>query len=122
MAITDFYIKRGDSTESVVIACTKSDGVTPISEDIADATVEFHMMSATGTVLIAHGVGRVQDPTTKQVAYDWALDGSDTATASDAAAPHQAEFQVTLANSRVMTFPNFGNLNIHIYPDIRSEP
>lgn len=121
-----FYIKRGDTAEPIIITCQYSDG-TPIDEDLTGADVEFHMMTFDGDIIVAAGQGYVLpipddwpvDQPFKRVGYQWADDGSDTALASQPEHPHQAEFQVTLTPSgRVLTFPNFGNIPVVIYPSI----
>jgi hypothetical protein len=98
-----------------MITCEYDDG-SPIQEDITGATVEFHMMTGLGVVLIANGAGTIVDAAAKQVGYQW--QPGDTDTASSEAIPHQAEFEVTLTNGLVMTFPNASNILVHIYPDI----
>lgn len=114
--LTDFYWKRHDTAEPIVIRCLQADGATSIVEDLTGAEVEFHMMSADGTVLVPAGVGEVTDAAAKEIAYQ--PQPGDTDIASTEAAPHEAEFQVTLSDGRVMTFPNYGNLHVHVYPDI----
>jgi hypothetical protein len=114
--LTDFYWKRHDTAEPIVIRCLQADGTTPIVEDLTGAEVEFHMMSADATVLVPAGAGEVIDAAGKVIGYQPVAGDTDVASTADA--PHEAEFQVTLADGRVMTFPNFGNLSVHIYPDI----
>lgn len=126
--LTDFWIKQGDSAEAIQATCAYADG-SVIEEDLTNATVEFHMMTYKSVILIPAGVGFVvpKPPTWdeelqgpfKRVGYQWEIDGSTTAVVGFDKQAHAAEFQVTLKPSnRVMTFPNFGYLKVHIWPQI----
>jgi hypothetical protein len=116
MAGLDFYIKQNDTAEAITITATYDDG-TLISEDLTSATVRFHMKRSDGTVVIANGSASVIDATNKVLSYQWQT--GDTATASPSTqTPHQAEFQITLNDGRILTVPNTTNINIHVFPEI----
>lgn len=114
--ISDFYIKQNDTADAIIVTLAYDDG-TPIAQDITGCVVKFHMKNSSGTLLVASGTGFIQgDPANKQVGYQWA--SPDTATASAAATPHEAEFQITYSDARIETFPNTRNIFVHIFPEI----
>lgn len=109
--LTDFYIKRRDTARPVVIDCLEDDGVTIVSEDFAAATVEFHMQTETAVFI---GDGEVVDVDQRRLGYQW-QDSSET---DHPEGTYDAEFQVTLEDGTVLTFPNASNLHIHIMDDL----
>lgn len=119
--LTDFYIKEGDTAEAIVIRAEYDDG-TPLQEDLTGADVEVHMRTAAGAILIAAGAGTIADdpdnPTgPKLIGYQWVV--GDTATpAPSINTPHELEFQLTLADGRVLTIPNSFNIRVHMFPEI----
>jgi len=128
MALSDFFWKRNDTAESVVIEAVYADG-SPVQEDFDGATVKFHMATSNGTTVLIPQDGVAGSGDAELITnYDadagtparlgfQPIDG-DTATASTPDAPHIAEFEVTLADGRILTFPNASNLLVHIFPDI----
>lgn len=120
--LTDFYIKQGDTAEAIIIVAEYDDG-TPIPRDEIDgADVEVHMKSNGGTIIIAAGAGELADdpdnPTgPKLIGYQWQPGDTDDATPGPSQ-PNELEFQLTLADARVLTIPNASNIRVHVYPQI----
>jgi len=109
--LTDFFIKRRDTARPVVIDCLEDDGITIVTEDFTGATVEFHMQTG-GVVFV--GEGTVVDFDLRRLGYQW----QDPGETDHPEGVYPAEFEVTLEDGRVMTFPNAGNLSIHITEDL----
>jgi len=113
--LSDFYAKQNDTAEAISVAAVYDDG-SLISEDLTGATVSFHMRSAAGTLLVANGTATVADVANKILTYQW-LTG-ELGSASPGNSPHQAEFQITLNDGRILTVPNSSNINVHVFPEI----
>lgn len=114
--LSDFYLKQNDTAEPITVAAVYDDG-SLISEDLTGATVRFHMKSAAGVTLVANGTATIPDIANKLLQYQWQT--GDTGSASPSVnAPHQAEFQITLSDGRIMTVPNSSNINIHVFPEL----
>jgi hypothetical protein len=110
--LTDFWIKRRDTARPVVIDCLEDDEQTPVEEDFTGATVEFHMDVPGATVLV--GDATIVDYDLRRLGYQW----QDETETDHPAGEYAAEFEVTLEDGRVMTFPNDRNLTIHITEDL----
>ena len=103
MALTDFHIKKNDTSEIIAMQLEYADG-SLINGDLTGASVYFSMMTNAGTVLVDNATAVILDAAQKTVGYEWA--GSDTATVSPVATPHLAEFKVVFADGAQETFPN----------------
>lgn len=121
--LTDFYIKQGDTAEAIVIRAEYDNG-DPILEDLTGADVEVHMKSSAGTLLIAAGVGSVTDDPDNPdpaapmlIGYQWQTGDTDVASPT-VNQPHELEFQLTLADGRILTVPNATNIRVHVMEQI----
>ena len=112
-ALTDFYIKQHDTREPVVAICQDANG-NAINLTTA-STVKFNMKNGAGTLIVNDSTHTsIVTPASGIIQYQW--QAADTATAGD----YTAEFQVTFADGRILTFPNTGNFNVHITADLGS--
>lgn len=102
-----FYLKRGDSSPSLVYA------LTPASVVLTGATVRFNMRLAGGATKVSRAAAVVVTATgTPTVRYDWNAADVDTA------GFYEAEFEVTYAGGAVETFPNSDFIRVQIAGDI----
>lgn len=104
-----FQIKRGDTSPSILATLTDAGGA-PVN--LTGATVRFHMRPASAPTATVDAAAVIVNPSAGTVRYDW--QSGDTATAGW----HEAEWEVTYADSAVETFPNAGAQVIRIDPDI----
>lgn len=105
----DFWMKQGDTGPVLRRQMVDADGE-PV--DLTGATdVEFHMRAEGGTVAT---INAAADPDPDQgtypgyIEYQW-VDGD-----TDTAGVFEAEFQATLSDGTIVTFPNRGYLIGHI--------
>lgn len=124
--IEDFYLKRNDTREPIEVTAEEEDENGVMQPIILpnSTTVEFHMVQAAtneftgqpmpnpGAVKIAAGVGYLVPSTGGGIGYQWT--GPDT----NLAGTFLAEFQLTFADGRILTFPNNDNITVHIRPDL----
>lgn len=103
-----FYIKQNDS--SPIIRATLK-GAGGASLNLSAATVSFRMQRSSGDTIV-QGVAQIFDPAEGTVQYEWAA--GDTSVAGS----YLAEFEVTYADGKVETFPNLGNIQVNIAPEL----
>lgn len=103
--MSKFYIKQNDTSPAIEITDTSLVG------NLVGATAVFNMRDASGTVKISRGAATTDD-TTGKLTYAWAAGDTDTAGAFN------AEFEVTYADTKVETFPNFEYTEVIITDDI----
>jgi hypothetical protein len=102
-----FYLKRGDTSPSLVYA------LTPTGVVLTGATVRFNMRLAGGAVKVSRAAAVIVTETgTPTVRYDWQAANVDTA------GFYEAEFEVTYAGGAVETFPNADFIAVQIGGDI----
>ena len=106
--MTASKIKQNDTAPSLSVTLAQ-DGVVV---DLTGATVLFYMKDEVNNVLLADGTAVVTGATLGTVRYDWLA--SDTALAGC----FPAEFEVTLSDGKVESFPNDNNLTIIITEDL----
>lgn len=108
MSNTPFYIKKGDTSPSLLVSLTPSD------VDITGATVVFNLRQrGSAAAKVDRAATVIVSPSgPAQLRYDW--DAADT----DTADIFEGEFEVTRADGSVETFPNDSNLSVIISGDI----
>lgn len=104
----DFTIKRGDTGPPLNRTLYGQDGAV---QDLTGATVVFNMAKGS-TVVVSHATCTVVDATLGTVRYAW--QANDTATKGT----YKAEFQATLGDGTVVSFPDNGNFNVVIYEQV----
>ena len=108
MARREFELKRNDTSRPIKFYPKAN----PAS-DFTGASVVFNMASPGGCAKVDRGVGLISvDTGGTFFLYEWTA--SDTDTAGD----FDAEFEVTLSDGKVETYPNFRNLTISILEDL----
>lgn len=106
--MANFKIKQHDTAPVLAVTLAQDDVIV----DLTGAVVMFHMKDQfSGTVLV-NGTATVTGATLGTVEYEW--QAADTALAG----AYPAEFEATLANGKVETFPNDSNLTIIITEDL----
>lgn len=104
---TTFTIKRNDTAPPIEATLSDADGVV----DLSGGSVEFHMRSQRdGTLKVERAASVVSGPA-GTVRYDWLAADTDTD------GVYAGEFEATLSDGRVVTFPNTGNISITITAD-----
>lgn len=108
MSNAPFYIKKGDTSPSLLVSLTPSD------VDITGATVVFNLRArGSAATKVDRAAAVIVSPSgPAQLRYDWLA--GDTDTAGD----YEAEFEVTRGDGSIETFPNDGNIEIRITGDI----
>jgi hypothetical protein len=99
--MTDYWFKQSDTAPAIVAALLDGNG-NPVS--LVGATVRFHMMDQSGTVIITANatVDPDQINNTGHVSYSWQT--TDLASTG----VYLAEWEVTFLNGKKETFPNNG--------------
>jgi hypothetical protein len=105
-----FYIKQND-TASFLTRDLKDAFGSPVN--VTGATVVFSMrekpagtvkVDAQAAVVVAAGTGRVR--------YEWTAANTNTAN------EYEGEFQVTYADGKIQSFPNYGHIPIIVTDDV----
>lgn len=112
----DFFIKRGDTSSSILSTLENSGGT---AVDIQSATIRFMLAPLAGGTLAVDaaavnaqvGAGTV-DGSRGNVIFNW---GTHAGTAGW----YLGEWEVTYAGGSVQTFPNSGYLSVYIREDLR---
>lgn len=104
----DFYIKQNDSSP-VIRATLRGAGNTTLN--LSAATVNFRMQKSSGDNVV-QGSAEIFDPAEGTVQYIW--QSGDTSVSGT----YLAEFEVTYADGKVETFPNLGNIQVNIKPEL----
>ena len=112
MSAKTFYIKLGDRLPS--LGCTLLDD-TGTAQDVPGATVKFAVRRKGVPVTLLDASATVVTAASGIVRYDWAV--GDTGTLLGVG-NFEGEFQVTLANGKVGTFPGDGYIPIVVTRDI----
>jgi hypothetical protein len=84
----------------------------PTSFSLAGATVVMNMVDSKGVVKVSRGPVIVVDADEKRVKYEWGAGETDTPD------EYRIEFEVTLADGKIITFPNPGFIHLLIVKDI----
>lgn len=108
MTKTTFEMVKGDLKPSVLATLKYSDGTVV---DLTGCTAKFHMKKG-ATVKVNAAATIVAPATSGQVRYDWT--GTDTTVTleADGYVLYEAEFEITFADSKVMTFPTKAEFEI----------
>lgn len=102
-----FYLKKGDSSPSLIYA------LDPASVVLTGATVRFNMRLSGGATKVSRAAAVIVTATgTPTVQYNWQAVDTDTA------GTYEAEFEVTYAGGAVETFPNSDFIRVQITGDI----
>lgn len=101
-----FVIKQGDTSPSIKVALTDSDGT---AINLTGCSVDFVMKDYNNGVVLNEAM-TIVTPLQGIVQYDW--QEGDT----DSSGTFYAEFKVTYTNLSVETFPNNSNTTVVIYP------
>ena len=103
----DFVIKKGDTGPPIQVQCIDSNG-TPV--DLTGATgLKFRMRNKRTGVSKINGDGIFVERSTGKIQYNWVTADTDT---SD---EFEAEFNMTLSNGQITSFPNNTYIRINIY-------
>jgi hypothetical protein len=100
--LTKFLMVKNDLRPSILATLQYSDGSIV---DLTGCTAKF-VMTQSGTEIINKTATVLSPATSGQVRYDWA--SGDTAHVG----MYKGEFQITFADTKVMTFPTDGSLDI----------
>lgn len=102
-----FYIKRGDTAPALLYQ------LAPVL-DLTGCTVVFNMRpKGSTTAKVSRGAASVYGTATNgQVRYDWASGDTDTS------GYFEGEFEVTLTDGSIETYPNYGYIPITVTEDI----
>jgi len=104
-----FYIKRGDTSPSILMKCEDGQGN---AVDISDASARFHMSRLGSSVAKVDAPASIIDAANGLVRYDWVSDDTDTS------GPYWCEVEVSFLNGDVETFPNNSYERIDIKDDL----
>ncbi|MDX1810435.1 MAG: BppU family phage baseplate upper protein [Gammaproteobacteria bacterium] len=107
--MTDFEIKRNDTSPDLECTLQGNDGV---SVDITGATVRFHMTKKGETTPKVDALATNVDEASGKVKYEW--NAADT----DTKGVFRGEFEVTYSDGSIETFPNNSYIPINIYEDL----
>lgn len=111
MATPRHTMKRGDTRPFLTATLGGVDVV------LAGATIRFIMgrdVDGVGVVKVDYSEAdrcKVVSAEPPKVRYEWAADGSDT---DEAGTDWQAEFEITEATGRIITYPNKGAIQVII--------
>lgn len=103
-----FTIKQSDTSPALQATLKDADG---IAINLNGCTVQFHMKSLSGVVVIDQPM-TVVNASGGIVKYNWT--SLDTSTSG----AYYAEFEVTYSDLSVETFPNTGSIAIVITPEL----
>lgn len=105
MSVYDFFIKSGDTQPP--IEAILEDSLGPIN--LSGAIVRWKMrLQGTLTPLKVNALATVVAPLIGSVRYAWTQPDTDTP------GIYEGEWEVTFANSSVLTFPNFRHLLVQV--------
>ena len=108
MTKTTFEMVKGDRKPSVLATLKYSDGTTV---DLTGCTAKFHMKKG-ATVKVNASATIISPPTNGQVRYDWIIGDTDVTLEADGYVLYEAEFEITFADGKVMTFPTKAEFEI----------
>lgn len=108
-AMSEFYIKRGDTDPPFSGRCRGSDGRLL---NLTGAAVRFKMKTRDDHQLIVDAAMTIVDAPNGAVSYSWAT--PDTVSVRECI----GEVEVTLPTGKVQTFPDPGFVDIHITQDV----
>jgi hypothetical protein len=81
--------------------------------NVTGATIVFSMrLKPAGAVKVVTQAAVVVAAGTGRVRYEWTASNTDTAN------EYEGEFQVTYANGKIQTFPNYGHIPIIVTDDV----
>lgn len=103
-----FTIKQGDTGPPIQAVLQDAEGTV---QDLTGATVRFHLLDVSGTVIIDASASVLDDAGGK-VSYAW--QAGDT----DSAGSFKGEFEVTLPSGEIRTFPNWSNIRVKIVAEL----
>lgn len=104
-----FYIKENDTSPAIQITCQDYNDA---AVDVTGASVRFIMKNLSTGNIVADGAGTIVDGVNGIVKYSWVA--GDTNTPGD----HDAEFEITYADTKVETFPNSGYIRVVVNEEL----
>lgn len=104
----EFYIKQNDTFPALRTTIVRAGSAV----DLTGASISFHMRDMYTKTLIIDDPATIVDAVNGVVEYEWVP--ADTAVAG----LYEAEFEVTFANGKVMTFPHDSYIIVNIVDDI----
>lgn len=108
----DFVIKKGDTGPPLMVQCIDSNGT---AVDLTGATgLKFKMRNKRTNVTEVNANAEFIEVETGKVQYLWVANDTDTAD------EYEGEFNVTLSNGQIITFPNNTYIKINIYESVSS--
>lgn len=102
--MSEFFIKRGDTSPGMVYTLSPAVNLT-------GASVVFNMRQRNGALVINRAAATIEDV---NGVVGFTFSAAQTATAGF----FDAEFEVTYADNSVETFPNYGFIAVRISDDI----
>lgn len=110
MAAADvFYIKSGDQAPGIGCLLQYANG---LAHNLSGCTVKFQMRLVGAIAYKVSNGAAIVTPATGEVRYDWG------ATDTDTPGTYEAEWEVTLADTRTVTFPNDGYLTVEVTEEV----
>ena len=104
-----FWIKQGDTKKNLVRTLKNADGTVI---NLTGATVVFTMRKGSRAATIDEVECGIPDEPNGVVEYAWRAGDTDDAGVYD------AEFEVTLPGSEIITVPNDGHMKVTITPEL----
>jgi len=104
-----FFIKSGDQAPGIGCYLRYADGT---AQDLTSCSVRFLMRLSGSTTPKVAAAATIVTPLTGEVLYNWAAGDTDTP------GTYEAEWEVTLADSRTVTFPNDGYLTVEVTGEV----
>ncbi len=106
--VQTFKIKKNDTKPFLAVTLQFSDGT---AVDLTSGSVQFNLGDS-NFASVMNGVATITDASAGQCEWRW-NGTTDTNNVGD----FFGEFEVTLADSKVITFPNDHSLKVEIYED-----
>jgi len=106
----DFVIKKGDTGPPLMVQCIDSNG-TPV-DLTGSSNLTFRMRNKRTGIIETSAVAEYLEIANGKVQYSWTTNDTDNAD------EYEGEFNVTLSNGQVISFPNNTYIKINIYESV----